>query len=686
MIKRSLVFALIAVVSAAFLVVGCSQGTDSGSSSGTVIGGRLVDIEVNSEDGLVDALRNPEYQVIGVNSSGALTLDLVTEIPAGKTVVLFSKVTPKATDGLEVKGTLVVEGAGILAASNSARVRVTDGTIEVVNGTIEVDSAVAIHGRDIEIQILGTGKAYFSGGTLKFTRPLATLEDVKTAFGWIGQKGTLLLDAKASDGVTPVSGVTQPVKPSDLAAINTTATRRITILNTLNNDPASPDVVETLEIPAGLTFATADPMPNLTTLTVGGRLSATKASLAKVTNLTVTGDLVAATATYNTLTELTVSGTFGVGTALSALETLTVNEGGAFTSTSSVGSAAADAAGITIAVAKEGAATINAINKLKPSTIAGSLTALSFTPQDATASAASPLNIAPGGTINGITLPSAAVVSGLAADGATIEDFTIAANQTFEIPAGTALTIAAGKTFTYDGLVTIEATGSLVLAGTGTTLAKIAGTGKISAGLTDITGSWETTTGAGAETGTLTILSADIGATITAADPVTGLKAGAAGATITQNAGASNTLTIAAATEIGLAGDGVRVGAIILKNDTETAAATDNGKLSLAAATSKITTAATGTVTPAPLSADGTTMVADGSNYTSIGLPNLAGDGTNAKIAPSNTPATASTSAAGKIVSITGGSGATVTGGDDTTTGPDGIIAGDILTAADETA
>ncbi|MDR2758629.1 MAG: hypothetical protein LBB78_04560, partial [Spirochaetaceae bacterium] len=91
--KKGLIFGLIAVLSAAFLIIGCSQGTDSGSTS-IQIGGRLVDIEVQSEADLLAALNNPDYQIIAVTGTfsyaSGTALSTVTEIPAGKTVVLYT--------------------------------------------------------------------------------------------------------------------------------------------------------------------------------------------------------------------------------------------------------------------------------------------------------------------------------------------------------------------------------------------------------------------------------------------------------------------------------------------------------------------------------------------------------------------------------------------------------------------
>jgi hypothetical protein len=375
------------------------------------------------------------------------------------------------------------------------------------------------------------------------------------------------------------------------------------------NSP-EPDAAEELTIPEGLRFATNDTLPNLTTLTVEGGLNALEASLAKVTKLTVTGRLVAPKATYNGLTELTVEGNdtgddddpgFVVTTPLTALQSLTVNADGIFTSASPVGIGAASTSteGFTLTINKGGKADIASITKLKAATVAGTLTTLGFTKNDS-AGTASPLAIAEGGTINGIKLPSVTTVSAItSADSITIEDFTIAATQTFKIPGTVSapaktLTIAAGKTFTYDGVVTIEAGGSLVLATATGSVAKIAGTGKIDAGATTIIGGWEAV---GTGDGTLTISSeaGGIGAKITGAALATGLKASAASANITQRAGIeNNALAIAVTTQLDLNGASITLMSAIAANNP--------ASLSLAAATTAVII--TGTDTAAVALAD----------------------------------------------------------------------------------
>jgi hypothetical protein len=251
----------------------------------------------------------------------------------------------------------------------------------------------------------------------------------------------------------------------------------------------------------------------------------------------------------------------------------------------------------------------------------------------------------------------------------------VAGTATVTVPAGKSLNVAASKT------LTVAAGGSLILATASTTsVGKISGAGSIVAGATTITGAWEAV---GTSTGTLTILSAATGATITATADATSLKASAAGATITQGAVASNNLTIGANTTIALGGTATKVGEIVLKN-SNAADATDNGKLTLLGTITTGNPSASPAVALAPLSTDGTTTVAS-SSYTNIGAENLAGDGTNAKIEPTNAPTAATTSLAGKIVKLTGAASATIKCGDTTATvdgTKDGKISSETATVA----
>jgi hypothetical protein len=187
---------------------------------------------------------------------------------------------------------------------------------------------------------------------------------------------------------------------------------------------------------------------------------------------------------------------------------------------------------------------------------------------------------------------ASALGTGAAASGATVtvsSDLTITANKTVSVFNGVTLTVSAGKTITNNGTITLGAGAKLALATASTTsVGKIAGTGVINAGKTVISGAWEAV-GATETAGTLTITSAATGATITAdGTNATGLKAGAAGAAITQNAGTNNALTIATVTTINFGGTDTTtpVCKISLTKGTNT------GKLTLSAATSVIYTLA----------------------------------------------------------------------------------------------
>jgi hypothetical protein len=477
--KKGLIFGLIAVLSAAFFLAGCGQSTDDSSGSSINIGGRLVDIAVQSEADLLAALLNPDYQIIAVIDDGTgagITLTTTgTGIPAGKTVVVYTAFVP--TDEFEVAGTLVVEGNGIVTASSTTRIRVTDGNIEVINGTISVGSVVDIHGRDIEMQILGTGKAYFAGGTLAITDPLATLDDVKTAFSWV-QKGTVEIDS-----------VTQAIKPSELTQIQTTALRRLTITTALVDDPLSLDLATSITVPKGLTFETDDPLTALETLIVNGSLTDNTALFNRLESLTVTGAFSSSSARFNNLADLKVSGTFAAtnanisfdavtslvvdstfnaaGENFGNLQSLTVNKGGDFTA-AAIGSAADDAVGIAITIGAgelpilPGKATVGVINKLKTSVINGELIATGFTLFDA---AADTLSAGAGGTINGVTFPAETAITTLATDSVTIGDYTVPRNETLTIAASSTLIIPATKVLTIARFGLVDGTGTILARG-----------------------------------------------------------------------------------------------------------------------------------------------------------------------------------------------------------------------------
>jgi hypothetical protein len=391
-------------------------------------------------------------------------------------------------------------------------------------------------------------------------------------------------------GQVTIGSLIAAVKPSELTKIQPqpTAVRRLTITTTIPLTTTGETETE-LIVPAGLTFTTADPLLSVTKLEVNGNLTATEAFLARITDLTVSGSLTAVKATYSKVTKLTVNSAFNIGSvSLPALEDLIVNNGGAFITTGSIGTVASEN-GVGLEIAPKGSASVGAINSLRTSTIQGSLTASAFTlyAPSPLPTPAPQLMVAAGGSINGITFPGVVVVTVLSnVNSVTIDDFTLPEDQGFVIPATKSLVIGAGKTFTYDGQVTIGASGNLVLATDTGSVAKIAGKGSITTGVaatgtTTIKGAWEA---AGTGTGSLTILGAATGATITATASATGLKASTAGAAITQAAGTGNSLSIGTSTAITLGGTNtVPLGTIILKS-----AAANPAKLAFIATSSKV--------------------------------------------------------------------------------------------------
>jgi hypothetical protein len=251
-----------------------------------------------------------------------------------------------------------------------------------------------------------------------------------------------------------IASVTQPVKPSQLALLPATATRRLTVTATLPVDPESLDTAETITVPAGMTFTSADPLTSLKTLRVAGDLTLSDATLSKVEELTVTGALDATSATYARVKTLTVGSDLTITQTLNALESLTVNAG-AFIAANAVGSAEE---GLTIAVAKDASATVASITKLKTSTIQGALTAPGFVPDTEAV-----LTAAAGAAINGITFPAAAVITALGTAAVTIDNYTVPEEATLVIGTST-LTIPTGKVLTLEADAVVSGTSGKIIA------------------------------------------------------------------------------------------------------------------------------------------------------------------------------------------------------------------------------
>jgi hypothetical protein len=164
------------------------------------------------------------------------------------------------------------------------------------------------------------------------------------------------------------------------------------------------------------------------------------------------------------------------------------------------------------------------------------------------------------------------------------------------------------------------------------------------------------------------------------------LRALGPGATITLERNVGNALVVGANTTIELGGNDRAVGGAIILTDGNLADKSKSGKLTLAAATSKITTgnSVSGTQTSAVVLADDYVTSATGTTIGEIGIPYLAGDGTVIKVTPT-VAAVDGKVPAGRIISLEGGAtSASITGGDATVSDDeanDGIISSLTLTA-----
>jgi hypothetical protein len=267
---------------------------------------RAVDIS-GDDTALAAALLDPSLNVIEVTGTG--TLSTVTEIPAGKTVILRDAVTLSA--GLTVEGTVYVSLGGTLTAESGKEVTViSDGIIEVrKSGTLSVDGVGSVtSGVDTA---LGTDAVVINGGTLAFGGTVTTVDAIKTVFGYV------------TAGALDLGTVTTAFKPSDIAGISGISADKALMVE-LTGDAA--ETVTPLTIPEGLD------------LTISGTLAA-------VASITVAegGSFTAAAATFPVATSITINGNATFSAALVPLGDVTVGATGVLTM---------DSGSLTIAAAK----------------------------------------------------------------------------------------------------------------------------------------------------------------------------------------------------------------------------------------------------------------------------------------------------------------------------------------------
>ena len=680
------------------------------------------------------ALNNANLETLmGALPAGAsLTVSSITgltatAVPTGKTLTLTKGSTTLANNStFAVAGTLnVAEGASLATHTGTATAisgTITNkGTITLANagdtltatgvtnnGTISTISVTPATVTGL-LGLTGTGTVEI-GASVTLTAAAALNQNAEVKSGatltthsvgapfsttggktiTIGSGGTLALVVEnTSVGVTVVNNGTI-----------TTATTSDALLATLlevsesgsaiTASGAITELTEDLVVPQGVTLTAAN---------------ATFATGAKA--VIVDGTATLASATFAAATSLTVNGELTVGTpALTAIDANTDITGtGAL-----IAGAVADAKAVLIIESS-----LTNVTLATGTITAADLEIPAETTRTFTGAAAPTGDV----TVNGAAVFSGAAVP--AGDVTVNGALNVTSTGTFKVADTTKLTVGANGVLSVgDGTndvifrnATIEAkqstgvvlTGSsgtapflandvLIIAEGGSLETKGTGSATFVQTTFDGVGTWTASaTGGTAQPGVsgVKITSGANGAEIalnagSGTQTAAVLTAGGTDPTITQAAAANNVLTIAAGTTVALGGEAEKLGEIVLKNSSD-ANTTNSGKLSLLGTITTGNTAGDNQASGAPLSTDFTTTVSNGTTYTSIGVLYLTGDGVDAKVVATNDPTNATTSDAGKIAKLIGASGATITGGNSTTTvdgSADGKISGATETAADE--
>jgi hypothetical protein len=341
--KQSLIFVLIAVLSAGLVFVGCSS--DSGGGGGTAapgIDGIVIDATVDSQEGLKEALRpDNNFEAIAlVLSAGDMTLTDVVVIPQGKTLVLLNTDTSRrsltpSTSGLNIRGSVIVSENTELYVDDEHQVSIwSSGNIQVqARGLLSTDTRISVSNyTDAGVSyesVLTTNVVYKGGSTLTIDQEVLPITEIGALLGYINS-GTRAAGTPTGPS-NLILGAVQNVKPSDISTIAGINENR-----TLTIKAGIAETAAALTIPAGAKVTAVEPVVTVTSLEVNGGLTVPAASFEELTKITVTSGatLDAATNTLPKLTELTVSGTLTAPAATGDTTTgvvLKVEKGGSAT-------------------------------------------------------------------------------------------------------------------------------------------------------------------------------------------------------------------------------------------------------------------------------------------------------------------------------------------------------------------
>jgi hypothetical protein len=670
------------------IFVGCSNPTSDDGVVGNTIG--VEGTEVTSSQ-LRAILADETPGVYALVSNNTTTAILGTPgydfIPAGITLNLYGDFTI-TTGALTVGGNLNVNRAATLIA-NSTTVNLIIGFAETENnaqGTVTVrrDGRLTI---DTSAAVKFANKSAPEGATgtlISLTNGLVVNHAISENAG-----GPAVLHGEADNArlILEPDSILHHTTPlatgNDATGTDPTALKNLANAKIVLNLTTAVTAVADLTIREGTRVATTAVFAPTGTLTVNGTLAtATTSAIVSPKRVVVGPDGVlttVATDTFAAVESVLVNGRFTANAAatFAAVGDLEVN--GILTAPGATFAALTAARG-------EGFLTLGALNLGAKAPI---LFNIKNVTSAATAITAGTFTVPVGTTL---TLTGAAAPTGnVVVDGSLVLDGSTSS-----------LTIATTKSLTINGTVSLLDAASVVLAsGATTTGAKIIGMGTLTAGNTDIVGGPAATAGWQAvftdATKTITIAAGVDApttvatASITASAASTIFTAVGPGASITQRAGAGNSLNIATDTVISLGGTTTAAGVITLKNSPELTY-TNSGKITFPIATTSSITIGTPTANTGPLALDSTySTVTSVPAYEAVAVPFLHGAGTAAGvIASSSVAATASgVPTAGKLLSLAAGTGTntTIIGGNNTADvsgSSDGVISADTPTQPTE--
>jgi hypothetical protein len=568
-------YGMTVLLSVSLFVIGCAQEPEE-----TIIRENTevminIDRYVSNATALANALKDSSVKSVGFfATNGEVTLSAFGEdglavpfvIPNDRMVVFFSDVAA-STQGLVIEGIVYVSG-GTLTAASTAKISVKDqGRLYVQNeGTLATDVAASVDNRTAGTTALGTAAVGFTGtlsysAATDFTAGVDAAADQAAVAKAVGYAGT---------GGLRITGAITKLAPENL-------------------------------------IAAAAGKPAKFAAEAGAAVAAATASLEIPSNVYITALSSDALATVKTLTVKSGGGFLTDAGALVTATAITVEEDAHLTSV-----ATGLPAGVKIVVGKGAEASTGTLTKVTAgSSVAGELTAAITAFFDADAK----LEVAAGAKVNGLTFPAATEISSaLATDNVTISaDLTVPASLA-PWTLGNKLTLAAGVTLTLTGDVDVDSEALVLTAATSTGGAKLAGTGKVIAGVAEIVGGTAGWQAVGAS-GTVSITADTIASSVAAAE----LTAQDATSAITVAAGTltvNGVITLATSKgKVVLTGSSSTPGILLLKGGTNPGtlvvdAANTTATVTIGTVTNSLTDASATPGTIAAVTKDGTAVAA----------------------------------------------------------------------------